>query len=84
MVLVGPYQLKFSILFYSILFYSILFYSILFYSILFYSVAVFLPSVKFLLKTANGSKPLGRSADRCVCRQTDGQKAKLGYFEAMM
>jgi len=36
MIIVGPFQLKYSILFYSILFYSILFYSILFYSILFY------------------------------------------------
>jgi len=34
MIIVGPFQLKYNILFYSILFYSILFYSILFYSII--------------------------------------------------
>jgi len=36
MIVVGPFQLNSSVLFYSILFYSILFYSILFYS--FYSI----------------------------------------------
>jgi len=37
-MVVGPFRLKYSILFYSTLFYSTLFYSILFYSILFYSI----------------------------------------------
>jgi len=48
MILVGAFQMNYSILFYSILFYSILFYSILFYSILFYSIPILFYSISIL------------------------------------